>query len=159
MKPFHDRFITNLTELPVTPLKRFGSKLDDYGALLQGQLTFAVTQEEWNGQGDSAPALLLLLDAKDKSDPEENLAELRKKWVDAGKPIKTEKIRDVEFSIVPLSTNDVPNSDNSSAASGNPGTRQRAGQQRRLEKRNRGGQYESLYRGSSVKAVEKVMAR
>jgi hypothetical protein len=33
---------------------------------------------------------------------------LRQKWSAAGKAIKTEKIRDVEFFIVPLTTNDVP---------------------------------------------------
>ena len=164
MKPFHDRFITNLTEQFVTPLKRdLGVKLDDYSALLQGQLTFAVTKEEWNGQGDSAPALLLLLDAKDKSDLlKKNLADLRKKWVDAGKPIKTEKIRDVEFSIVPLSTNDVPKT-----------LRQFFPQHQEIQELGKEpaskdasksvivvGQYESLLiAGSSVKAVEKVMAR
>src|SRR5882762_8982211 len=33
---------------------------------------------------------------------------LRKKWVDSGKTLRTEKIRDFEFSIVSLSSNDVP---------------------------------------------------
>ncbi len=164
MKPFHDRFLTNLTEQFVTPLERdLGVKFDDYGALLQGQLTFAVTQDEWQGQGDSAPAMLLLLDAKGKSDQlKKNLAELRKKWVDAGKPIKTEKIRDVEFSIVPLSTNDVPKT-----------LKRFFPQHQEIHELGKEpakkdpsknviviGQYESLLIvGSSVKAVEKVVAR
>src|SRR5262249_16878324 len=37
-----------------------------------------------------------------------NLTNLRKKWVDSGKTLRTEKIRDIEFSILSLSSNDVP---------------------------------------------------
>ncbi len=29
-----------------------------------------------------------------------NLADLKKKWIDAGKNVKTEKIRDIEFSVI-----------------------------------------------------------
>src|SRR5262249_53252009 len=39
-----------------------------------------------------------------------NLARLRKKWVDSAKTLRTEKIRDFEFSILLLSGNDVPQS-------------------------------------------------
>src|ERR1041385_8430343 len=111
MKPFRDKFMTKWKEEFTTPLEReLGVKFDDYSALPQGQFTVAVTQNGWTGKDDSdSPGLLLLLDAKDKSDRlKKNLADLRKKWVDDGKSIKTEKIRDVEFSIVPLSSNDVP---------------------------------------------------
>ena len=37
-----------------------------------------------------------------------NLADLRKQWVGAGKTLKTEKIRNLEFSVFPVTTNDVP---------------------------------------------------
>ena len=51
----------------------------------------------------------MLLDAKDKSDLlKTNLAALQKKWTDAGKPIRTETIRGIKFSVVPLSSNDIP---------------------------------------------------
>ena len=33
---------------------------------------------------------------------------MRQKWVSAGKTLKTEKIRDLEFAIFPFTTNDVP---------------------------------------------------
>src|SRR5258707_12312197 len=33
---------------------------------------------------------------------------LGKKWVDGAKPMKSEKIRDIEFSVIPVSSNDVP---------------------------------------------------
>ena len=110
MKPFRDKFIAKWKEEFIAPLERdLGVKFDDYSALPQGQFTFAVTQEGWQGTSDPVPAVLLLLDARDKSGQlKTNLADLRKKWVDAGKSIKTEKIRGVEFSILPLSSNDVP---------------------------------------------------
>lgn len=110
MKPFHDKFVAKFKEEFVAPLEReLGVKFDDYASLLQGQFTFAVTQEGWQGKSDVVPAVLFLLDTRDKSGQlKTNLADLRKKWVDAGKSIRTEKIRDIEFSILPLSSNDVP---------------------------------------------------
>lgn len=112
MKPFRDKFVARWNEDFIAPLERdLGVKLDDYSSLLQGQVTFAVTQNGWTGQtgGEAEPGLLFLLDAREKSGQlKTNLTELRKKWSDAGKAVRTEKIRDVEFAIVPLSTNDLP---------------------------------------------------
>ncbi|HEX5220200.1 MAG TPA: hypothetical protein VFZ59_11585 [Verrucomicrobiae bacterium] len=112
MKPFREKFQKKWDEEFVKPLERdLGVTLDDYSTLLQGQITLAVTQEDWRGKekDDGDPALLLLLDTRDKSDVlKKNLTDLRKKWNEAGKPIKTEKIRDFEFSVVPLTTNDIP---------------------------------------------------
>jgi hypothetical protein len=110
MKPFHDKFMGKLNEAFVTPLEKdLGLKLADFAALPQGQFTFAITQNGWSGTGDQLPGIVLLLDAKDKSDLlKTNLAALQKKWADAGKSIRTETIRDVKFSVVPLSSNDIP---------------------------------------------------
>ena len=164
MKPFRDKFMTKLTEEVIKPLERdLGVKFDDYSTLLQGQLTIAVTQEAWQGKAkdDGVPAVLLLLDTKDKSDLlKKNLTELRKKWSDAGKPIRTEKIRDVEFSVVPLTTNDIPSS-----------LRQMFPQPQEIEELGKDekkpsteeliiGQRDSLLIiGTSVPAVEKVLVR
>jgi hypothetical protein len=165
MKPFREKFVVKWTEEFVQPLERdLGVKFDDYSALLQGQLTFAVTQDGWQGaeKNDGEPAFLLLLDAKDKGDLlKKNLAELRKKWSDAGKPIRTEKIRDVDFSVVSLSTNDMPKT-----------LRQFFPQRQPVEELGKAstkpadqaeliiGQHQSLLIvGSSLKALEKVVAR
>lgn len=165
MKPFREKFITKWTEEFVKPLERdLGVKLDDYGDLLQGQLTFAVTQDGWQGteKNDGEPAFFLLLDAKGKSDLlKTNLAELRKKWSDAGKPIRTEKIRDVEFFAVSLKTNDLPQT-----------LRRFFPQRQPVEELGKAplkpadqagliiGQHQSLLLvGSSIKALEQVMAR
>ncbi|TAL01321.1 MAG: hypothetical protein EPO07_08555 [Verrucomicrobia bacterium] len=110
MKPFKDKFISKWKEEFVAPLERdLGVKFDDYGKLAQGQFTFAVTLDGWDGKNDTSPAMVILLDAKTKSSQlKTNLSDLRKKWVDAGKTLRTEKIRDVEFSVVTLSSNDMP---------------------------------------------------
>ena len=112
MKPFRDKFMSKLNEELLQPLEReLGVQFSDYTNLPQGQLTVAITQNGWQIGSDQPPALLLLLDARDKSGLlKTNLAQLRKKWVDAGKSIKTEKIRDIEFLTVPLSDKDIPES-------------------------------------------------
>lgn len=165
MKPFRGKFIAKWTEEFVQPLERdLGVKFDDYSAFLQGQLTFAVTQGAWQGaeKNDGGPAFLLLLDARDKADLlKTNLADLRKKWSDAGKPIRTEKIRDVDFFVVPLTTNDTPKTllqffphrqpvEELGKAAAPPSA------QAELII----GQHQSLLLvGSSITALEKVMAR
>lgn len=110
MKPFHDKFMAKWNESFVGPLERdLGVKIADFADLPQGQFTLAITQNGWTGTGDQTPGIILLLDAKDKSGLlKTNLAALQKKWSDAGKPIRTETIRNIKFSIVPLSSNDVP---------------------------------------------------
>jgi hypothetical protein len=109
MKPFREDFTTKWNEQIVKPLEReLDIKFEDYTSLLQGQVTFALIQNA--GQADSPQAgMVLLLDTKDKSAQlKKNLAALRKKWAKAGKPVKTSKIREYEFTVLPVSTNDIP---------------------------------------------------
>ncbi len=164
MKPFRDKFMAKWTEEFIKPLERdLGVKFDDYSALLQGQVTLAVTQEGWQGKekDDGEPAVLFLLDAKEKSGLlKSNLAALRKKWSAAGKPIKTEKIRDVEFSVVPLTTNDIP----ATLRKFFPQSQdiKELGKENEEKSANEliVGQYDSLLIvSSSLKAVEKVVVR
>jgi len=112
MKPFREKFFVKWNEEFVKPLERdLGVKLDDYGNLLQGQVTLAVTQGGWQGKekDDGSPGFLFLLDAREQGELlKKNLADLRQKWSEAGKPIKTENIRGTDFFVVPLTTNDVP---------------------------------------------------
>jgi hypothetical protein len=112
MKPFHDKFMGRWNETLVAPLEKdLGLNLGDFTDLAQGQFTFALTQNGWIGSGDQTPGLVLLLDARDKSGLlKTNLAALQKKWTDSGKPIRSETIRGIKFSIVPLSSNDMPES-------------------------------------------------
>ena len=110
MKPFRDKFLSRWREEVVKPLEReLGLSLDSYASLPKGQLTVAVTKSDWQGSDDQPLGFLLLLDARDKTELlKTNLADLRKKWVASGKKLQTEKIRNLEFSIFPVTTNEVP---------------------------------------------------
>jgi len=162
MKPFHDKFMARWNEKFVAPLEHdLGVKLGDFTNLPQGQLTFAVTQNGWAGGGDPVPGVLLLLDAKDKSDLlKTNLTSLRKKWTDTGRPMHNETIRGILFSVMPLSSNDIP-----AALAGvfpkhksvqEPGGKTKTPPYGEIVI----GQFESLLIvGSSIKAVEPVATR
>jgi hypothetical protein len=109
-KPFKDHFLAKWKEEVVQPLEReLDIRLDDFTSLPQGQVTFALIQNGWQGREGESLGTVFLVDARDKSDQlKKNLASLRKKWVDSGKSMRTEKIRDIEFFVFPLSSNDVP---------------------------------------------------
>lgn len=109
MKPFHDKFMAKWDEKFTTPFENdLGLKVADFEDLPQGQLTFAVTQNGWTGADNSPdPGILLLLDARNKSDQlKASLDKLQKKWEADGRAVHNETMRGVTFTIVPLSTND-----------------------------------------------------
>jgi len=108
MKPFRDKFLAKWNEKFVAPLEKdLGIKVADFLALPQGQLTFAVTVNGSTGHDDLPPGLVLLLDAKKQSGAlQTNLATLTKKWTDAGRVLRTEKINGLAFTVVPLTSND-----------------------------------------------------
>jgi hypothetical protein len=110
MRPFKDKFMSKWNEEFVKPLEReLNIRMDDYASLPQGQLTFALTQNGASATGDQPPGLLLLLDSKDRSNQlKTNLANIRKQWTESGKTVRTEKIRSVDFSVLSVSSNDVP---------------------------------------------------
>jgi hypothetical protein len=110
MKPFKEKFMAKLGENLIQPLEKdLGVHLTDYTNLPQGQITFAVTQNGWPMTEGAQAGLLFLLDTKDKSSQlTKNLSDLRKKWLDAGKSLRTEKIRNIDFSVVPISDKDMP---------------------------------------------------
>ncbi len=110
MKPFKDKFLARWREEVIKPLERdLSVSLDTYASLPQGQMTFAVTGNVAQGTDDQPLGFLFLLDARNKAKLlKANLADLRKKWVGSGKTLKTEKIRNLEFSIFAVTTNDVP---------------------------------------------------
>jgi hypothetical protein len=163
MKPFHDHFMAKWNENFIAPLERdLGVKISDFTDLPQGQLTFAVTQNGWNGGDDSPPpGVLLLLDAKGKSNLlATNLAKLRQKWREAGKPIHTETVRGISFSVVPLASNDIPPTLALLFPQSQPV--QELGRKTVVPKPGElvVGQFESLLiAGDSIKTVEPVAAR
>ena len=110
MKSFKEKFLARWTEEFLKPLEReLKLHFDDYTSLPEGQLTFALTRNGSADNEDQPMGKLLLLETRDKSNQlKTNLAGLRNQWVDAGKSIKTEKIRDFEFSVLAVSSNDIP---------------------------------------------------
>jgi len=105
LKPFRDKFTAKFTDEVLTPLeKNFKIKFSDYQALAQGQLTFAIVPAGRPDGADFHFAQLLLLDTKDRADQlKSNLADIQKKWAEAGRPMKIQKLRDLDFTtlIVP----------------------------------------------------------
>jgi len=159
MKPFQDQFMAKLTESLIQPLQKdLGIKFEDYTNLLQGQITLAVTQNGWPAAEDSKMGVLLLLDTRNQSGQlTRNLADLRKKWVESGKALRTEKIRNLDFSVVTLSDKDVPKTikkfsgpdtmtDTDDSATNAPKTELYIGQSESL-----------LIVGTAAKPIEKVL--
>ncbi len=109
MKPFTDKFINKFKTDVQQPLEReLGIKFEDYSNLAHGQMTVALIQNGWKGETNLEPALVLLIDTKDKSEQaRKSLGELKKKWIDAGKQVKTDTVRDVEFTTLILSSADL----------------------------------------------------
>jgi hypothetical protein len=165
MKPFKDKFMTKFNSDLVEPLeKSLGIKFSDYIGLAQGQCTLAVTQNGWEGQSDPSPGLLLLIDSREKSDLlKTNLASLKQKWVDGGKQIKTERIRDVEFTTFIFSPDDVSKA--MEKVFSKPGDGDDAGDGGKGKKGAKKlecivGQSDSLFiLGTSAKDIEKVLIR
>lgn len=153
MQEFRDDFMSKWNaKFNASQQKNFGTKLDAFLPLLQGQLTFAVTGNGWNGAGNNGPAMLFLLDAKDKSVAlATNLAALKQEWRDAGRPVRTVVLQDIKFSVVTFSN----------AAPTYPSGSSQAGDTAGSASANTLyiGQYKSLLiAGTSVKAVESVAA-
>jgi hypothetical protein len=107
MKPFREHFTTNFKKDVIEPLeKELGLKLSDYNELLQGQITLAITPPA-EGSANSVGALLLI-DVKDKTNLlSAKISEFNKRWSESGKELKTEKVRDVEFSTVAIRSKDI----------------------------------------------------
>ena len=109
VKPFADKLLGKIKSDLLAPLEReFGVNFSEFAGLVQGQLTFALTQNGWDGKSSATPGFLILLDAKDRGEAlKTNLSDLKKKWVDSGKQIKTDKIRDIEFTTLIFSSDDL----------------------------------------------------
>lgn len=166
MKPFRDNFMSKLQEQLIQPLEHdLGVHFSDYTNLPQGQITFAVTQNGWPAASGQEPSLLLLLDTKDKSTQlMKDLSDIRKKWVEAGKNLRTEKIRDTDFTVLPISEKDIPktlrkfsgqypDADADAGADSDTTTKTNASKSEIYL-----GQYQSLLIvGTSAKPIEKVM--
>lgn len=160
MKAFRDKFEAKLQKEAIDPLeKALGIKLADYKALLQGQLTLAIVRNGWQGKEDPIPTLLLVLDTKDKAEQlGKNLVEVRKKLADQSKPTRTEKIRDVEFTVLTVNLDDLNKSDAKDAPKGDDAKDKKDAPGHKVDFAF--GQSGSLLiAGTGLKDIEKVLAK
>lgn len=165
MKSFHDKFGARWRQEFLQPLERESkAQVDACSKLVKGQLTFGITRNNWDGEEEQQLGFLLLLDSKDKRHQlKKQLSDLRKAWTEAGKAPRLEKIRGLEFAILPLGSNALPSllrqffpqvvPSRRAAAEGSPSKMPGANEVVF-------GQAESLLVvANSVAAVEKVLAR
>ncbi len=96
IKPFREKVTSKWKSEVLEPLQReFGVKFEDYAGLAQGQVTLAITEK---GPKENEAGLVFVVDTGSKSETlKTNLATLKKTWIDKGKKLKMEKIRDQEF--------------------------------------------------------------
>ena len=109
LKAFKDKFVDKFGGDVLAPLQRtLGVQFASYGGLLQGQATFALLPLAQAEKSDTRFARIFLIDTKDHAAQlRTNLADIRQKWAAAGKPMKTVKIRDIDFTTFVVSAGDL----------------------------------------------------
>ena len=109
MRPFREKVEAALIEKLLGDLEKdTGIKVADYLPILQGQVSFAVLPKPVgllasDAEKNSDTAMVLVVDSKEQSDLlKQRLNETRQKLTEAKKTLKTQKVRDVEFTTVTL---------------------------------------------------------
>ena len=99
MKAYTDKIKTTFEQNVLGGLeKQLGIKLSEYTGLMNGQLTLAFFVNAPDGGRRPSFDLMLALDAGDKGDQlREKLADVRKRFSDAGQPLKPITIRNQTF--------------------------------------------------------------
>lgn len=100
MKPLVDKFTAKWkTDVVAKVEQQFGIKFSDYADLAQGQITLGLMSPQPDAKEGAPQPFVFLLDSDSKAELlKKTLGDLKKKWVDSGKKLKTESIRGVEFS-------------------------------------------------------------
>jgi hypothetical protein len=108
LKAFTDKFSAKLQTAAVGPLERqLGIQFADYQGLARGQMTFALIPVDHPAKPDEHYAAVFIIDAGGHAAQlAANLTAVKKKWIDAGKTLKTDNIRGTEFATLMMSTAD-----------------------------------------------------
>ena len=162
IKPFKDKFMDKFTSDVLTPLQRsLGIPWAACRGLAQGQATFALLPITQPDKPENRLAKIFLLDTKDRAAQlRTNLADFRQKWVADGKAMKTQKVRDIDFTTLMLAPDELSwdkilAPPNRAAAEGNATDKLAAGKAQITF-----GQADSLLLVSdSAQAIEKVLSR
>ncbi|HWQ90308.1 MAG TPA: hypothetical protein VN673_01460 [Clostridia bacterium] len=112
LKPFRDKFLQGLDQDLVKPLQReLNLDLQSCADLLGGQVGFALVREAHAAQPAQTLQPVFLADTADKSGQlRTNLASLRTLWTASGRKVRSEKIRNFDFLVAKISTNELPSS-------------------------------------------------
>ena len=168
LRPFREKLLTKLTNEVLAPIEQqLGVKLADYADLLQGQFTAAITQNGWKGGADPLPGLVVLLDTKDKGELlKKNLADVKKRLTDSGKTIRTEKLREVEFTTLVVNLDELTRGLGDGGAGGDAKPKDGADAKPAADAKPgstlelRFGQVDALLLvGTNAKDLEKILAR
>lgn len=142
MKPFTYKFETKLREFLGQEDKDFARDWAEFKPLVGGQVTLGVIRNDWQGEPNTAPDVVVLLDVKDKDKQLKDFIEkCEKRDADAGKTIQRETVRGVKFARTLKAKGD-------EAADGKKKSQPYVGQSGSL-----------LLLSESTKALEKVLAR
>jgi hypothetical protein len=109
LTPFREKFIDKFTSDVIDPLQRtLGVQLSAYSGLAQGQVTYAVIPVNVPDKPAIRFGKVLIIDSKGRSaDLRTNLTDIRQKWAAAGKPMKSQTIRDTEFTTLIMTSDDL----------------------------------------------------
>lgn len=141
MKPFAEKFETKLRELVGQEDKNFERDWAEFKPLIGGQVTLGVIRNDWQGEPNTGPDVVMLLDVKDKEKQLKDFIEkCEKRDADAGKTIQRETVRGVKFARTLKAKNE--------DADGKKKSQPYVGQSGSL-----------LLLSESAKALEKVLAR
>jgi len=108
-KPFKNKFIDKFSSDVIAPMERTLSiRWADYQGLAQGQATLALLPVSQPERPEQHFSFIFILDSKSHAAQlKTNLADIRQKWSAAGKPMKARKIREVDFTTLVLSPDDL----------------------------------------------------
>jgi hypothetical protein len=162
VKAFKDKFVDKFGSDILTPLERsLGIELSAYRGLARGQATFALLPIVQPDKPEDHFAKLFLLDTKDQAAQlRTNLADIRQKWAAAGKPMKTQKIREVEFTTLVISPDELSWDKILARTNHAPAADDIAGKASTNKMEITFGQTGSLLLASdSIQAIEKVLSR
>ena len=109
LRPFREKFQARFKTEVIRPLEQqLGLELGVLDGLIQGQVTLALTATPPDGLPAKSTGFLFLADAAGATHAlSTNLAAWRRKWAESGRQVKTLAIRQVEFSVLSLSLNEI----------------------------------------------------
>jgi hypothetical protein len=105
-KPLRDKLLGQVQQEFAAPLQRgLGVNISDFSGLLRGEVTLALTADQWGKKPGGRPGVLLIADTGNKQEElKSRIGELRRKWEESGRKITSKTIRDLELTTIFISS-------------------------------------------------------